>query len=368
MQPHHELQRAWLPLADMMDRLIASANRSRMHALAATARLVQGRAPIEFVHGPASPHSVVADGPLARLLQYRPASRSQGRAPILIVSSLLNRYYSLDLLPELSVISLFTARGFDVFVLDWKAPGELGPDLRFEDYVDGAIASAAAQAAAEASVAQVSLLGYCMGGTLATLFAARHPEQVKALCLLATPIDFHASGPLATLTRREYFDADLLVDALGNLPPVLMQSGFRSLNPVDAAFQLARLALDAGDERRVRHLVALQSWLEDKLAFPGGVYREYIGRLYQDNALIRGEFSLGGEPIDLKKVVAPLLNVIGLRDYICAPPASRALMELVSSTEKRVLEFDTGHIGIAAGRRAYQQLWPEAVAWMEENG
>ena len=71
--------------------------------------------------------------------------------PVLIVSSLINRYYVLDLLPELSVIALLNRRGFDVYVLDWKSPGPDGPALGFTDYVDGVIPAAATSVACRAS-------------------------------------------------------------------------------------------------------------------------------------------------------------------------------------------------------------------------
>src|SRR5581483_9301459 len=222
--------------------------------------------------------------------------------PILIVSSLINRFYVLDLLPEISVIDQLCKRGFDVWVLDWKAPGADGPALGFADYVDGAILDGATQAAGASGVESVAVIGYCMGGTLATLFAARHPARVRALVLLGTPIEFGASGQLARWTRRELFDADLMMDAYGNMPPALMQSGFKLMNPADLLFKLARLYLDAGDEARVRHVVALEAWLEDNQAFPGGVYRDYIRKLYQNDALIRGELRVAGSPVSLSSL------------------------------------------------------------------
>jgi poly[(R)-3-hydroxyalkanoate] polymerase subunit PhaC len=377
MHLHQELRRWWLPLADAGDRAAAAGARAGLHAFAAAARAAHGRPPIDFIAGPATPHQVVADGKLARLLRY-PARGAARPAPILIVASLINRYYVLDLLPELSVIARLCQAGFDVYVLDWKAPGAAGPRLGFADYVDGAIAEAAdhcatassngARASSNGAAASSPIvLGYCMGGTLAALFAARHPARVRALCLLGTPIDFHASGPLASLTDRRRFDADLLVDALGNLPPAMMQSGFKLLNGADAAFKLAHLWLDAGDEARLRHVVAVESWLEDNVAFPGGVYREYIGRLYQDNALVAGRFLVGGEPVDLGRLTAPLCNVVALHDRICAPPASRALMPLVGTpaAERELIEFETGHIGLTTSRRAHAELWPRIIKWME---
>ena len=38
----------------------------------------------------------------------------------------------------------------------------------------------------------------------------------------------------------------------------------------------------------------LESWLDDNVAFPGKLYREYITGLYKDNALVRGTFAFGG--------------------------------------------------------------------------
>src|SRR5205814_10007658 len=119
----------------------------------------------------------------------------------------------------LSVVRTLTGAGFDVYVLDWKAPGAAGPDLRFADYVDGALVDAARTIAGGDPARAPLLVGYCMGGTLAVLFAARHPEWARALVLLGTPIRFRASGELARITDRRLFDADLLIDAVGNLPP-----------------------------------------------------------------------------------------------------------------------------------------------------
>jgi polyhydroxyalkanoate synthase len=356
MHLHH----SWLGLADAFDSMAAVGARLRVHAQAALARLARQEAPVGFVAGPATAHQVVGDGPLARLLHY--PARGGARAPILVVASLINRYYVLDLLPELSVIDRLCRRGFDVFVLDWKAPGDDGPERGFDDYLDGAIAGAVRRMGRPMGV-----LGYCMGGTLAAMYAARHPATVRWLTLLGAPIDFHRSGRLAEWTRPERFDADLLMDVYGNMPPWLMQSGFKLLNPFDAVSKLMRLHQNAASDEATRQFVALESWLDDNIAFPGGVYREYIKRLYQDNALVSGEMRVGGERLDLGRLTAPLLNVVALRDHICAPPASRALMPLVGSADKQLLEFDTGHIGLTTSRRSHAELWPQIIDWMEQR-
>lgn len=367
MQTHNEWRSLGLQLADTFDTMVAHGARARLHAQAAFARLLHGKAPIDFVTGPATAHRVLEDGPLARLLHYPSAKPGGAGKPILIVASLINRYYVMDLLPELSVIALLNRRGFDVYVLDWKSPGPDGPDLGFADYVDGVIPKAAKLVASRhgGAVGLPTVIGYCMGGTLSVMFAARHADKLRGLVLLGTPVEFRLSGELYNLTDRRRFDADLLMDVLGNMPPFMMQSGFKLLNPLDAVNKLTSLLRDAGDGERVRHFVALESWLDDNVAFPGGVYREYIRALYQDDLLCKRIMRIAGTPVDLAKLTAPLLNVIALRDHICAPPASRALMPLVGAKEKEVMEFDTGHIGLTTSRRSLSELWPRIADWME---
>jgi len=358
-----ELGAPALAFAAAMDELGSAAARARLHFIAQTARALHGKPPIEWIGGAAHPSTCVADLPLARLLRYEPLGERRVGS-VVVVASLINKYYVLDLLPEISVIRGYQARGFAVYVLDWKAPGAGGPSLGFGDYVDGAIGAAVTQATS-AEGAAPHLLGYCMGGTMAAMFAARRPDSIRSLSLLASPIDFHATGVLSDWTKRERFDADLVIDALGNMPPALMQSGFKLMNPVDMLLKPLRTLLDGADADRIRHVTALEAWLDDNMAFAGGLYREYIKGLYQDNALVRGELVVGGSKVDLGKITAPLLNVVATRDHIAAPASSTVLQNLVASADRELLSTEAGHIGLTASRRSLEKLWPKIYAWVE---
>lgn len=348
------------------DEVVSSAARARLHFIAQTARTLHGKPPIEWIGGAAHPYTVVADLPLARLLRYEPLGGKRAGS-VVVVASLINKYYVLDLLPEISVIRGYQERGFSVFVLDWKAPGPQGTDLGFVDYVDGAIKQAVTHAAGAEGGAP-HLLGYCMGGTMAAMYAARFPDSVRTLTLLAAPIDFHATGVLSDWTKRERFDADLVIDALGNMPPWLMQSGFKLMNPVDQVLKPLRTLLDGADADRIRHVTALEAWLDDNVAFAGGLYREYIKGLYQDNALVNGQLRIAGTVVDLGKITAPLLNVVALRDHIAAPASSNVLQNLVASADRELYSYETGHIGLTASRRTLEKFWPRIYSWVEARG
>ena len=291
------------------------------------------------------------------------AARGKGVRAVLVVPSLINRWEVLDLTADKSLLRAMAAQGLRPYLVDWGTPDAEERRFDLATYIarlDRALAFVAKRARRRPAV-----MGYCMGGTLSVMFAARHADKLRGLVLLGTPVEFRLSGELYDLTDRRRFDADLLMDVLGNMPPFMMQSGFKLLNPLDAVNKLTSLLRDAGDGERVRHFVALESWLDDNVAFPGGVYREYIRALYQDDLLCKRIMRIAGTPVDLAKLTAPLLNVIALRDHICAPPASRALMPLVGAKEKEVMEFDTGHIGLTTSRRSLSELWPRIADWME---
>ena len=96
-----------------------------------------------------------------------------GGTPILMVAVAHQPYYVLDLLPELSVIGSLRAR-LRRLGARLEGAGRSRPDACVHRLLDGA-----SRRRARRPGSPVALLGYCMGGTLATMFAARHPAAVK---------------------------------------------------------------------------------------------------------------------------------------------------------------------------------------------
>ncbi|MEW5853798.1 MAG: alpha/beta fold hydrolase [Myxococcota bacterium] len=355
---------SYLRLADHAHAWTSAASRAALQQTANTFRLFKGQGPVPTPTRGATPHETVAEREGIKLLRY-PARDGKAKASVVVVASLINQYYVMDLLPEVSVIDTLARKGMDVYVLDWAAPGAEGPQRDFSDYADGFIPWAVEHASKGGKPPHV--LGYCMGGTLAVIHAARHPEQVRSLTLLGAPVDFHKSGVLATWTDRRYFDADLMVDAFGNVPPFMLQSAFKTMATAGMVKKYSDLWERADDEGAVRHFLAVESWLEDNIAFPGGLYRPYIRDCYQDNKLIKSEMVVAGKKVELKKITMPLLTVVATKDNICAPAASLALQEVAGSTDKQAIEFETGHIGLTTSKRALKEMWPRVATWMLER-
>src|SRR4051812_45028447 len=147
------------------------------------------------------------------------------KIPLLLVPSLINRWYVLDLREGVSLAASLVERGLDVWCLDWGAPGDEDRYFTWDDVV-ARLARNIRRVKRETGAEKVALLGYCIGGTLAGIQTALDPESIAALVNLAGPFDFAEGGFLAEMTNPRWFDAEA-VAAAGNISAQQMQSGFQ---------------------------------------------------------------------------------------------------------------------------------------------
>jgi poly[(R)-3-hydroxyalkanoate] polymerase subunit PhaC len=283
--------------------------------------------------------------------------------PLLLIPSLINRWYVLDLRPRASLVESLTAAGLDVFCLDWGVPEDEDRHLTWEDVL-ARLARAARFVRRETGASRLGLLGYCMGGTLAGIHAALNPREIAALVNLAGPFDFERGGQLHEMVDPRWFDADAIADA-GNIGATQMQSGFQALRPTLAMSKWVNL-IDKGHDAEWREaFLALEDWGGDNVPFPAAAYRTYIRELYQGNSLVSGEHYVRGKRVDLGAIECPVLTIVADSDTICPPAAATALNDEVSSKDKGVLRVPGGHVGAVVGSRASRELYPALGTWLK---
>jgi polyhydroxyalkanoate synthase len=298
-----------------------------------------------------------------RLLRYRSAVPRAFATPIVLVPSLINRHYVLDLMPGKSFTEYLVGQGHDVFTIDWGTPGDEDRYVTFDEICDGIIGRAVRLATREAPRGKAHLFGYCLGGTLATIHAAARPEHVASLVAVAAPIRFEDDGLLSTWTRSPSFDVGALVDALGNVPWQLMQSAFHLLRPTLGASKLVALLDRAWDDEYLDGVLALETWGADNVSLPGAAYRRYIEELYQGDALVKGTFRLSGRPALLESIACPTLAVTFEHDNIVPWQSAAVLLDRASSRDKERVHLPGGHVGAMVSRGASKGLWPQLSAW-----
>lgn len=316
----------------------------------------------------ATAHEIVYESPMLRLRHYRSRSGRRFVEPILICYALVNRPYILDLAPQRSVIERL-AQHFDVYLIDWGAPTPADHTRGLADYVCDALHRAVDAAGRRADSRRLHLLGYCMGGTLATMYAALFPQRIRSLILMAAPIDFaRGRGLLNLWAQREYFDVDALVDAFGNCPGEFLQYCFQLLRPVQNFHEkYMTLVEKLNDEQYLVNFLAIERWTSDQIPVAGETFRQFVKQLYQRNLLARGGFFLAGRRVDLAEIACPLLLLTADFDHLAPPPSTLALAELTSSRDINTLSCDVGHVGLAVSRKAQGQLWPAVCRWIERR-
>lgn len=306
----------------------------------------------------------------AKLYRYIPVIPTEQRhkVPLFLVFALMNRPYILDLRPGYSFIEYMVKQGYDVYLLDWGAPGPEDKDLKFDDYVLDYLPRAIRKLKAVSGSDEFSMLGWCIGAILATIYAALRPDDgLKNLILLTAPLDFtdKTAGGFVRWVNDQSFDPDKIIDTFGNVPGEMIDYGAKALKPVENYIGSYLTLWDNLDNPRVvESWHAMNTWVTDLIPMAGATYRQLIKEFYQENRLIQGNLIIRGERVDLSRIRANLLNVIALADHIAPPCQSESIMTKVSSQDQLLLKVKGGHIGMMAGSGALKYTWPHIDEWL----
>ena len=291
--------------------------------------------------------------------------RQEGMAgpPVLVVPSLINRSYILDLSYRRSLVRALAARGLSPFLVDWDAPGEAERDFTLTDYIAGRLEKALDRVIALTGT-KPALVGYCMGGDLALALALRRTGDVCGLALLATPWNFHAGreahGKLL-LAMGPALDA--LIKVGGTLPRDILQALFASLDPGLTARKFAAFARLKRRSARARDFVALEDWANDGVDLAGPVARECLQGWYGDNDTALGRWRVAGQVIDPAALDLPTLALIPERDRIVPPESAAPLSAAIRGAKTMVVRG--GHVGMLLSARAATEVYTPLARWLK---
>jgi polyhydroxyalkanoate synthase len=304
-----------------------------------------------------------------RLLRYRRETAPRWTTPVVLVPSLINRHYVLDLMPGKSFVEWLVAAGHDVYCVDWGTPGPEDRYLTLDEVFDGYVGRAVRKAARSSARGKAHVLGYCMGGIMTTAYTAARPEHVASLTTLAAPVRFDDDGLLSRWTRTSSFDVGKVVDAFGNVPWQLMQGAFHMLRPTLTLSKAVHLLDRAWDDEFLDGFLALETWGNDNVSFPGECYRRYVEELYRGDALAKGTFALSGVPARMESITCPTLVVTFEHDNIVPWQSAKELHDRVASTDKEHVQLRGGHVGAVVSRAAAKGLWPKLSSfWAARDG
>jgi polyhydroxyalkanoate synthase len=285
--------------------------------------------------------------------------------PILVVPSLVNRGYVLDLTEERSLLRNLARRGYRPFLVDWGFPGEAERRFSLTDYVAGRL-EAALEAVLTITGRRPALLGYCMGGLLSLALAQRRPRDISGLLLLATPFDFAADAPpiAASLPMAEPWLSGTL-ETLGWLPTDWIQALFFALDPLLVINKFLRFGEADATSPEASEFVALEDWLNDGVPLAAPVAREALFGWYGRNTPAIGDWRIAGRTVIPEQVTVRALAMIPARDRIVPPASARALAERLPNATRA--DVALGHIGMVVSAGAPSRAWTTLHTWLAET-
>jgi len=302
-------------------------------------------------------------------VHYYPAYKALYHTPIVLVYALIKRAFILDLQPGASVVESLTSKGFEVYLIDWLPPTSADSDRGFDAYVNQDLANAVSMVKTYRGVAQVSVIGYCLGALLSIMYSALHRQDVRNLVTIAAPLDMSIREfPSYLLIDWLSENAiDRIIAANGNCPARLLESLFAATASLYRVGDLLGICPESERDHYARSYPAFRRWLDSEVPIAGRLFRELAVDIFKKNLLCRGEMLVGKETIDLKRISAALLNVVASQDTLVDPKSSLPLIDMVGSEDKTTLMFPTGHVGAVVSPQAHAELWPRIAEWLRQR-
>ncbi len=314
-----------------------------------------------------TPYEIVYSEDKVRLLHFSPTVQKTVKTPLVIAYALINRFHILDIHPKKSWVKNLINQGFDLYLIDWGTPTEINRHQGFDDYVNGYMDNCIDFVMRESSTNAVSLQGYCTGGTLSTVYSTLYPKKIKNLILTAPVIDGRRDSTVVA-NLAKHIDVDKLTDTVGNMPPEIMYYVFSILKPFEQGFEkYLNFFKNIHNKEYVDNFIRVEKWLSDTPPIPGELFRQWIKNVYQENLLVNNKMYVGGKQISLKNINMPVFTQVAVGDHLVSPECSMPIHYAISSTDKTLRIYPTGHVGMIASSFSQQKVLPELGIWLKER-
>ena len=295
----------------------------------------------------------------ARMLDYGLSQKGQ---PVLVVPSLINKPYILDLMQEASFLRHLTKSGLRPVLLDWGAHNAPGTPQTIDGYITDILHPAFSNLAAQSDGAP-GLLGYCMGGTLAAGYAALMGQNISKLALIGAPWDFSKLRGIAQTLQTHTQTMGIaktrtsllaMGQHFGAVPAQVFQQLFAVLSPMQVVQKFSNFAnLDAASAQ-AQKFVAVEDWLADGVSVNAPAAETILLDWYVNNQTALGHWEIMGKPVDPAQITCPTLLITGDKDHIVPTQVASALMQSIPTCTHHPV--DMGHVGMIIGTRAHAQV------------
>lgn len=268
--------------------------------------------------------------------------------PVVVVPSLINPPFVLDLAPDNSLLRWLVGQGLRVLLVDWGTPTPVDRAMDLGDH-----AQVVARLCGVLDEPPL-LVGYCLGGTIALAAAAFAP--VAGIALIATPWRFDGFGEDGRAVIADMWTAaQPTVERLGLLPMELLQSMFWQIDPARTVAKFVRFADLDPVSPAAQAFIALEDWANGGAPIAYGAGRELFDDLFDADLTGRGRWRVGDRIVSPRPPV-PMVEFVADSDRIV--PADSA----IGLPDRRIVP--AGHVGMIVGSRGRSVLWEPLARWL----
>ncbi|WP_229425061.1 alpha/beta fold hydrolase [Massilia sp. Se16.2.3] len=313
-------------------------------------------------------------------LELRRYGGTAGDAPpVLLVPAPIKRAYIWDLAPEISVVQRWLERGYRVYMAHWtplsESGSDSGHDFGLDDYADRLLDASVRAIAADGAAGghgKPVIAGHSLGGILAAVYSALHPESVRATILLEAPLHIEPASCCFNRLVKATPDAREIAALFGQVPGVFLNMMSAAAEP--QAFQWERMFdrwLSLGDRHALTTHMQVERWTHDEFAMPGRLFADIVESFYRKDEFMAGSLEIAGRSVSPAALRAPLVSVADPRSKLIPPAATQRFHEAAASPAKLLLHYegDIGvnlqHVGVLVGRNAHARIWPAIFNWLD---
>jgi len=266
-----------------------------------------------------TPGAVVFQNEILELIQYVPTTPNVRKRPLVITPPQINKFYSLDLTPEKSLLQFLLKSGIQVFCVSWRNPTAEHRDWGLDTYLlalDEAVDATTEITGSE----DISMMGACSGGITSSAYlgmlAGKGQPKVRNIVLAVCVLDVAAptdSQFMSLVTPETMEAAKASSHVRGVLDGGELARVFAWMRPNDLIWNYWVNNYLFGNSPPAFDILF---WNGDTTCLPARLHHDYVD-LYHTNPFVNaGRLTLNGAAIDMKRVHADSYVVAGVTDHI----------------------------------------------------
>lgn len=288
--------------------------------------------------------------------------RAKG-VPVLLVPPLGSQAACFDLRRGLSLAEDFVSRGRPTYLVDYGPLKGEDRKVGIEHFINDVLPDAIRAVSEDAGGRDVHLVGWCMGGLLSIGTTAVHQDlPIRSVAMVASPFDFSHQPLLKPLQIASKVTGGRIVGtalkAAGSIPAPLVSLGFKA-TALPVYLKKPRTLWTRREDREfLAQVQAVDSLMNNMLAYPGRATLQVYQKLALRNELASGRIQGPNKLVDLADVKVPVMNIAGDSDVLVPVAAAHHIGEIVPNS--RSVQLPTapgGHLGVLTGSKAPETTW-----------